>query len=110
MRFCQDFMLPINAHKKRRKRGIFERHFNKAVEISPSVHTRLIQSKRMFQGGVRGFHAWQMAEYEIHFRLENRGKIVGHDYGVQSQTGGSAFRRIPADKNAARMAAPRQVA
>src|ERR1035437_6161065 len=87
------------------------RQVNKAAEISPSVRARAsIQSQRMFQSCVHGFQIRQMAENGIHFRLENCGEIVGHNYGIQSQSGGFAFRRIAADKNAAGGAATREVA
>ena len=102
-------MLFCRAQKQSRSKS--SSPINKATGILPSIHFRAsIQSQRVLQGSVNGFHIRQMTEKGMHFRLENCGEIVRHDYGIQSQSGGFAFHRIAADKNPAGVAAPREVA
>jgi hypothetical protein len=63
----------------------------------------------MTQGRVHGWHVGPCPQDTMNGRVQDRGEIIGHDDGVQPETGSGSFRGGKADGNPTRMTETRKV-
>ena len=55
-----------------------------------TVQSRSIQAERVLQRRIHSLHVRQASKKEIHLIIQNGGEVVGHDDGVEPQSGGAA--------------------